>query len=328
MKKEIVKQFFEKGILLSPQALRGIEDGTVQDSELKRMLAGGGPFMGDPGTEEPKAEHAKKPVQKAGTNVKVSDHRPMKTMKAADFIYYFTTRYEHMKALLQKLPAVSINNAKKLGKATIIGMAKNPRGSGLFIEDPTGEIEAVLPGGHDIKDGDVLGFSGLIRAGKMVVQKVVYPDIPLNRSHPKLVGGVVIKVGETITLHSGKEMAEINCDLPQTAAICNKLRMLFFSPGELTEEQATALLKKRHLSPPMDRLSTREDIYTLDPIPDILFLVTGSEWSRIYKGVSVISARRGSTVKIDLKGMRVEFVNMQASPRNKHAKAEEVPGIQ
>ncbi|MFH1445517.1 MAG: hypothetical protein ABIF08_03495 [Nanoarchaeota archaeon] len=302
-KKEIVKIFMENGVLLQPKELENINE-----SNYLKMLE----------THKNKSEHSikKQPetnIEKEDTAI-IFDIKPFnkKTkMEPKDFINYYNKKYSGIRDLLiRKLNAVSINKAKELtSTSNIIGMIKERTQNGFIMEDQTGSLEIIT--NNDLLIGDVICIIGTSREGKFLVKEVVYPDIPLTHK-PNIVDTEISllknKDDWSISINSTTKSVVVPAKI-KIKRNSSEIVILVFKPEKpIMQDVAVEFLKKRHLSPSRNEIKYDEDIFIIDPIPDILWLVGEEEYVKNYKGVTIVSTGNRSA-NIDLSTKKVEFMN-------------------
>ncbi len=174
-KSEIVRKFFEKGYLLSPEALEWL---SARDWEkfLERD------YEGVVITLDMLRQHSLE------WNVIKNFSSVTREMELEDFIRFYRRKYEGIKSILverfDKERFISISNLSSKGRrVSIIGMVKEKKARDgriyLRVEDMTGSVDCILKQG-DADIDDVLGFSGREGNGVLFVENVIYPDIPFR----------------------------------------------------------------------------------------------------------------------------------------------------
>jgi len=309
-KKDIIKVFMEKGILLSPQEINDIDESNYMDVLEKRTKP----------KEIPKEKNKesqsieKQPIEKnkeTQLDITVKEYERKKEMTPQDFVDYFNKRYEGIRDLLsKKINPVSINKAKGLlSSSTIIGVVKERAQNGFVVEDQTDSVEVISK--IDPPIGDVFSITGTLREGKFFEKEIIYPDVPLVHKPRSLKGEIIIskKDGEvTITSDSITKTTKP----PSHVTISRDGKELFifiYEPAEpIKQNDVTKLLKKRHISPKIHEILYDEDPFLLDPVPDVVFLFGDEEYVKNYKGVTVISTGK-KQVKINLETKKAEFVD-------------------
>jgi len=261
-KEEIVKKLLDRGLMLSPETISSITDDNIdqyideKEDELK---------------------------------ISMREVKENKKLTVQDFVEYYNSRFNGLKnILLKKVDAISINKLKKVySDVSIIGMVKEMTSKGFVIEDPTGSIEAVSD--KEVNTDDVIGIKGSVRENKIFVKELSYPDIPLNRE--------VNKEGVKLELKDKKlKINEKTVAIKQNPAWIeiingkNKTIVLVYGPPEDMEiKKAVEFLKKRHLCPDRKQIKSKEDVFLIDPVPDIFYFIVKEKGKYIYKGVTIIS---------------------------------------
>jgi hypothetical protein len=254
-------------------------------------------------------------------------------MSAQDFISYYNFRFGGLRdMILKKLPAVSINKAGSgFSEVSVIGMVREKRNTGFVLEDATGEIEVV--GAAEVEPDDVVGITGHIKEGRMFPKEIVWPDVPLDNKPGNIPGlnillsggiddgmkgalddfGVVFLNGEPPSDLGEETSRKIIHGFPDPchATIkkdASEFRVLIHSPRlPVAPERCREMLRKRHLFPDRKDISTKEDPFIVDPIPDLFWVISGSQHVERYKGVTIIMSRKHDSVKFDVGTGRVFF---------------------
>lgn len=317
-KKEAVRKALESGFLLSPEALEEAGESGIEPV-LERGRGKGGIVIGT----APKPGPGKMYFEVSG---------PPKTerVSAQDFVEYYKNKYEIIKNLLtEKGEAVSINKASELPSSYIIGMVKEITPTGFIVEDPTGKVEARTKD-DSVKVDDVVGLKGGARENVFLVHEVVWPDIPLKRTAASMGGANIILTRNTEGVGGALKSADLvilgvqerPAGLPENeklaVALQNPARVtlrkdgkelvifVYHNPNELTDDEAAAMLRKRHLSPKPSELHGPADQFIINPVPDILWIASNKENRTMnYKGVSIVSC--ADSAKINLGNREVEF---------------------
>jgi len=235
----------------------------------------------------------------------------------------------------------------KLNNFFLIGLVREIGKDFILLEDPTGEIklffEKILqPELTSIWLDDVIGVSCCRKNGKYFVRKVIFPDIPLDRKIVKTDEEKYLliltspkkeklkKIKEFIkTLHSPyflvvfsneKVLEElkplfIDENTPPMLFQIDSLKVLtlnknFYKNIKRTEsiQFLTALLKRRHLYPFFSlNKSTKEDVFILDEIPDVVIANFEGSGHGNYKGTTiVVNDDPGKLFLVNLKTREVE----------------------
>ena len=222
-----------------------------------------------------------------------------------DYVRNLNERYNFLQNILMKKlelqNIVSINKASD-GNVSVIGLVKEREEKLdniiIYLEDPTGEIKAILPKklGEKIFLDDVIALVGSIRDGILNADKILFPDAPLkpvNHSKEpvrvaflpeKRVDADYIIFDNKITDNvKGKEVSIANpCILKINDIVI--LIALGFDPLEI--------LKKRYAN-------IDDTDFLIEPSPDIVF--TDKDINANYKSISIVSRNK----LIDLKTREV-----------------------
>lgn len=332
-KPEILKKVFEAGLLVSPQALDSINDDNVDDVITFAKKAGiiniqNLDFLGESAPKQEPQKDVKETTTKPeptepvpeSSKIRVTVREPTRKEKLSpkDFVDFYNGKYEGIRDILaKKTQAVSINNTTKaFSEVNVIGMIMEKNPQGFLLEDPTGQLPVVSKE-TGLEEEDVVGVSGYIREGKLINGNVTYPDIPLSRK--------IGNVNMSIVLTSKTGNADHTFTLDQTQKTNDKthviksspswieikeedtINMVYFDyPGEIDPEEATQWLKKRHL--PHKTIHSDQDPYILSTIPDILWIKSKSTWTKIHKGVTIISLTEKDSVKVNLQNKQIDFL--------------------
>ncbi len=294
-RKEIVKRFYEKGVLPSPEDLSGeAPSRTLNPGKITRAAP-----------------------DKEGVSVSLREHRKEKRLSPQDFIDYYNNKYEKIKnMLLKKMDVVSITNAKTdPSPCGIIGIVKKMTQAGFIFEDPTGELEVIKSGIGElekINPDDVFGLKGFVRETRFFPKETVWPDIPLNHRIGRIKGMNLILSKNRLIISQGQAKPDREIRIPGSPEwiIITKGRervtVLAFKTTNTTRDDALFCLKKRSLPEP-NPIKTTENPYLIEEIPDIFWLIQDEEWLETHKGITIISCSSQSLAKLDLGTRVVEF---------------------
>jgi len=118
--------------------------------------------------------------------------KPVKTYSFNDFVNMLNQRYDLLqKILVKKLELkniVSINKCSR-GIVSVIGLIKEIKEKGndfvIELEDPTGELQAVIPKnlGKTLSLDDVVALSGRFSNKILFADKLLFPDVPLRSAN-------------------------------------------------------------------------------------------------------------------------------------------------
>lgn len=247
--KEIVRKLFEKGVLLSPQALSQI-------------------------TEEQAASLP------AGATIVAS--LPEQRLTVKDIAGFYQEKYRGIRGLLLgKLSPLSISHAgKAMGEASVIGMVREKTPSGFVLEDPTGALD--VRSTHSPGLGDVLGVTGVMREGALMEQEIMYPDVPLARPAKRGQGRLILSVQAGLSVrYEGTEATDIPVG-PLPAWLQAGGTEILVCEGDGSPQE---WLKKRHLP---ETIRSSSDPFIIEQVPDILWVVSGKNKAENYKGVLIV----------------------------------------
>jgi DNA polymerase II small subunit/DNA polymerase delta subunit B len=320
MKEGLVRKALEAGILLTPDLLENLDE-----EKLREMI--------DEAKQKDRSilTERERPV-KGRLVIKVRRAVPKPKLVPEDFARYYRSKYEGIsRLLLKKLDAVSINKVGEYGEVSVIGMVRDPTQNGFILEDPTGEIEVISE--REPARDDVIGVKGTSREGKLMEKEIVLPDVPLGngprkisnlsillttalteRAKPMLQATnftLIPKPGDQDLTEKEKEQVITNFTNPTWVTISSQgteINILAYSPGKETgHDQAKDFLRKRHLSPDNSQVPGPEDPFLLDPVPDVLWLISPKRFAENYKGVTVVSCQAPDAATINLGTREVEF---------------------
>lgn len=291
-KMEMVKRFYERGVLPSAKELEAVPGGCA------------GPLPGN-----------------AGLSVTAAPCGKSKKLSPQDIINYYNSKYEKIKGmLLKKTDAISITNAKAgPGPCSIIGIVKGMTQLGFMFEDPTGEIEVVKSGMGGLemaKPDDVFGLSGLVRENRFFPKEIAWPGIPLNHHIGRIAGASMALSGSPLEIRvsDGSTAKSIKIgETPEWITISrgqDRFLVLAFMAGSTTREEAAHYLERRSLPEPSP-IRTTEPSCLIGEIPDILWLIQEGNWSENYKGITIISCGPNSSTGVDLGTREVIFEKAQ-----------------
>lgn len=112
--------------------------------------------------------------------------------KVEDFTVYFNSRFEKLSRILKaRMKSIPIANLSKVraDKVEIVGMVNNViEGSNSHIielEDKTGIVRCIATGkareiAQELLGDEVIGISGSLRGNNLIVDRIIFPDVPVN----------------------------------------------------------------------------------------------------------------------------------------------------
>lgn len=300
-KKTIITSFLDHGLLISPAALEA-----VTDEAMPELMAAA------------KRQHhiVVQPLSSTGLAITTNKKEKPALLSPQTTLAYYTTKYTRLQSLLaQKLHPTSIINAKAAASPlTVIGMVRDSTTQGFALEDLTGTIDVVSTKRPD--NNDVVGVVGAVRESTLFEQELHYPDIPVLRPvgclpHTAATFSTTPIEGELVITPEEVRAHNDRYPLPQPGAVTltrgqETVRILIYR-SSATGEQAVRYLKKRHLSPSPAAITSEDDPFVIDPIPDIFWVVSHRHFHAIYKGVTVFSLGEHQRAVVDLSTMAVEF---------------------
>jgi DNA polymerase II small subunit/DNA polymerase delta subunit B len=309
-KQQILTQFLKEGILLSPEALEKITESNAEQTLERARRSKAFVFTFAEERAEPVIE-----VRKTQKRVKLSPQ---------DFATYYNTRFEGLKAMLQKKAenVVSVANARKSGSTvTTIGMVREPTQRGFTIEDTTGWAE-VITKSEDVAADDVIAVRAGVKEEKLFAEEIIWPDVPMGRSHNhpdmkilladkdghKVEEGTVVITPEAV---HGFDKKKTNLSNPGWITMNRgggTATILVYRPEKpATQKEALTWLRRRHLSPGKNHIRGTDDPFLIEPIPDLLWIISSERWSDNYKGIVVVSSDGKEPAEVDLAAGNVAF---------------------
>jgi DNA polymerase II small subunit/DNA polymerase delta subunit B len=307
---EYLRRIIRLGTLVEPAAAAKMKNLTKEDLELvvQRVRSMRPNFL----TEQLLQRLLVKPIEIIKTA------RPKPIHGISDWVNALNSRYSAIQAILAaKTDPVSIKNCPAMGAVTVIGMVKEIKPWGIVIEDPTGEIAAVLPDPADIQADDVLAVSGFINKGRILAKKLIWPDVPQRPARsghgravflkdytfPDALPDPLLRADYLILRGCSRwEMLKAKLPMAQIAVISNELNPALLDVG--------GLLVLAHFdgSRPLDILRLRyialkDGDFVIDPVPDIFF--TDARGITNYNGVTIVHG----AVEVDLCTRETKLLN-------------------
>lgn len=314
-REEVVRDLTRRGVVVTPEILESIESGIPTEQALAQ------------------AEGRPKKEPKARLSVKIRGAPPTPRMSPEDFTSYYKSRYEGLRGmLLRGMDAISINRAKEsFSEVSVIGMVRERDRRGFVLEDTTGEIP--VTSSEDVREDDVVGVRGVVKEGRLFQREITWPDVPPDNTSatvPNMTLLLSTLLDENIRQAAQgfslmivperpglalkqEEERKLITDLPNPClATINSggasISVLVYRPSRrLPPQEAAGLLKRRHLSPERREISTKTDPFLIDPVPDILWIISGDRHVERYRGVNIIMTRKDDAVKYDAEAGRAVF---------------------
>jgi DNA polymerase II small subunit/DNA polymerase delta subunit B len=313
MKQQIVKQFLEAGILLTPDSLD-----KITEKNAARLLE-------EASKEGSLVFSLKEEEQELLAEVRKFQKKQKFTTQ--ELARYYSARFEGIKEMLEKKMegVVSVSNSRKsLAPISTIGMVRERTHRGLIIEDTTGEAEVVTKSEEPQPD-DVIGVKGHVKEGKIFADEIIWPDVPLNHisSRPSMQiilsekdshKGEFAITPEAVFGPDKRKAALPNPGWITIAKDSRRATVLVYSPGKaVSAKEAFGWLKRRHLSPEKTQIRSTDDPFLIEPIPDLVWIVMpgkkkeGGEsisipesWSESYKGVIIVASDGAQPAEVDM----------------------------
>ena len=239
----------------------------------------------------------------------IRSFKPVQSFTVQDFVKTLNERYSFLqKILLSKLElsnVVSINKFSS-GNVSIIGLVKTKEEKDdnyiLTLEDPTGEVQAIIPKamGEKLSLDDVVAVSGRINNKILFVENLIFPDVPLrpvtySQENVKIVFSDE-KIEQKIDYIISKNKVEdkiknkiyeiVNPSIFEIEGV--RILLIFdLDPSEI--------LKKRFVK-------IENTDFLIEPVPDIV--LTNKETNANYKGISIVSKNK----IIDLKTRETQSI--------------------
>ncbi|MBU0952806.1 MAG: hypothetical protein KKA90_00040 [Nanoarchaeota archaeon] len=288
-RREIVQRFLVEGKLITPETLSKITEQNINN------------FISE----------KKEPRQDAIT-ISFSYEKEQPTQfKSTEVVALYTKRFKKLRDLLMnKISAVSLQHiGKQIGDITVIGRIEKHDPKGFLLNDGTGSI--VVSTKKNTFLGDVVGVRGRIKEGVLFAIEIIYPDIPLTRKRPHLVGTLTLTTNETteknaLSIKKGPHIITTNPCWVTVKSNNNNGTLLYYQPS--TPIDITTIkewLQRRYIPHPLKPL-VGNDPFLLNPIPDIFWVQTNEQFTHAYKGVLIISLGSGKAV-INLNSSTVQF---------------------
>jgi len=320
MKEEIVKRFLEEGVLLTPDALGKITESNLQAALDKAVQSKSAVFSFHADGQQPAITIEVRKLQK---KVKLSPQ---------DFAKHYNAMFEGLRGMLQKKmeDAVSVANAKKSGSSiSTIGMVREQTQRGFIIEDTTGNAE-VISKSEDVGIDDVIGVKAGVKEERLFAEEIIWPDIPMSRKHSRPEMEIILADKKK----EGGEAAfcsESGCEgeivITPEAVYADRKKTSLPNPGWITitkdganvtilvyrpdkpasQKEVLTWLRKRHISPDKNQVRGTDDPFLIEPIPDLVWIISGEQWVEMYKSVIVVSSDGKVPADVDLATGKVKF---------------------
>jgi len=226
-----------------------------------------------------------------------------------DFVKNLNVRYSALQNILIKRlefsDLVSINKIG-IGNATVIGLIKEKNEKEneivLSLEDPTGELQVVMPTpmGEKLNLDDVVAVSGRVNNKILFAEKLIYPDVPIRP---------VNYTSESIMIAFLEKDKDYDSNYVfYVDEIKDKIKNKNYTIKTpcLIEIQGILMLIISDLNP-LELLRRRyanigNTEFILEPAPDIIFSDKGVNTN--YKGITIVSLNK----IIDLKNREVSNI--------------------
>jgi len=227
----------------------------------------------------------------------IKEFIPFKKFTVQDFAHNLNDKYSALQNILLKrvelADMVSINKIT-IGNVSIIGMVKEKSENGdnfvVTLEDPTGDIQALIPKtiGEKVALDDVIAVSGRINNKILFAEKLIYPDVPLR---PVNYTTDSIKVA---FLEEEKDCKADYIFYKDKIKDYIKNKIVSIANPCLVEIEGVLILIISDFNP-LDILRKRfvnieNTDFIIDSIPDIIFTDKGINTN--YKGITIVSLNK------------------------------------
>ncbi len=306
MKEQIVKRFLMEGVLLAPETLERISESNLENAIGEAVQSGAIVFSFQ--DEKPDAVVEVRKLQKK------------LKLQPQDFAKHYNARFEGLRDMLQKKMegVVSVANAKKSGSTiSTIGMVREQTQRGFLIEDMTGSAE-VISKTEDVNIDDVIGVKAAVKEEKLFAEEIMWPDISMSHKHSRPAMEIILAEkdgheGEFVITPDAIYTDKKKTSLPNPGWITitkggANVTVLVYRPDKpASQKEVLTWLKKRHLCPDKNHIRGTDDPFLIEPIPDLVWIVSDEQWTEIYKTVVVISSDGKIPADVDLATGKVEF---------------------
>ena len=230
---------------------------------------------------------------------------PIEIFSVQDYVKNLNERYLILQNILIKkleLPnMVSIDKSSD-GNVSVIGLLKEKEEKIeniiISLEDPTGEIRAVIPKklGEKLSQDDVIALTGTLKDKTLNVDRILFPDVPLksvNLSQDSIKIAFLPEKDVDADYIIFKDNIEDKIKNKKTditnPCIFKINNVIFLTVFGLDPME---VLKKRYVN-------INNTAFIVEPSPDIVF--TDKDVNTNYKGISIISKNK----IIDLKSREI-----------------------
>jgi hypothetical protein len=223
-------------------------------------------------------------------------------LKPAEYVTYFNNRYLGLKAIIdKKMQSVAINKLA-FGNSSIVGMVREHTDIGFVAEDPTGCIEIVSK--EKPEPGVVIGINGYVKDGKFLANQIIWPDVPLTHIPNYLPGYKLIVKGRNMQIENKSIDILSN---PTWIKISTDHHLINILAYATDNPQPKLWLKQRHLNPALENINSTEDVWLLDPLPDLIWIITNVQFKDCYRGICIFSPGQAEAV-INLSDFSINFI--------------------
>lgn len=185
-KEEIIKTFFQKGRLLTPEALSFLATQENITEMLNISSANVILTREDFPTKSAKSVEITEPKKVA--IIKNLTTKP-KELGTEDFISFYTSKYEKMNNIItQRLNKsfISLNKLDSMrSEVYVIGLVKDIKEKNskkvVELEDLTTTIPIIFDDIEDLELDDVVAVNAISAGNVLFGKKIIYPDIPLRQ---------------------------------------------------------------------------------------------------------------------------------------------------
>ena len=195
-------------------------------------------------------------------------------------------------------------------EVTVIGMIKEIVQQGFVLEDPTGEITVITSQSPDVNT--VIAVTGVVRENKLFKKEIIYPEIPLPKNIPKFEGKLLLTTEEAREDHdiilstatTKGHKIESNPTWVELEKGDKKITVLIYTSDSPIEEMDIIKHLQKRLLP--SKSNTPNKNILIERVPDIFWLIQDNEWTKNYKGITIISSDK--TISVNLATRESKFI--------------------
>ncbi|MEM5815195.1 MAG: hypothetical protein QXD89_01765 [Candidatus Aenigmatarchaeota archaeon] len=304
---EILKVFLRDKIILTPEALKLLEENEdIIERVRKRCLEEGIGLLDSRFIEE---ELSKKRLE-----INIEKPEEVKEFGIEDLISMLKKRFEFLSPLVvqnnQIKDVFSISKIEKgrnkFQKGVIIGLVKDKTNYTFTLEDLSGclVVHGEIGDIDKLNIDEVVGVEVYREEERFKAQRFFYPSFTFFRKIEKVNYEVVI---ESNNLVVEDKKIEINVDkgvrvnIGSIEVFVLNFDFLKYYFRDKPLENLILLLEKRHLNPTIikDKELYKEDFFLLKEIPEYIIVINSPiQERRIYKGVQIYFLGKNSKVSL------------------------------